>query len=246
MFIGKLYTHTFLILCVFQTCLLFTSTLTFSMPTIPPFRVFVNECGVSSHLSICNPEASLAPNIVTSKENVAQWYWLLSSLQIKYTYTINDFPIINQIVADFSQKTLKDRIEQNVVYNAHFENADTEVSTSCMISLGQVCDLEKVRPPFSITNKTTLNISNDADIGKQFGLYFNIEDSAYDHSFRFGSNVYTQPLNYSNYVLLDTYACPLMDSQLKFILQTPEPDEYEGKILEVQIIPEFFTIQSDA
>ncbi|MDR2769663.1 MAG: hypothetical protein LBB19_03890 [Puniceicoccales bacterium] len=216
------------------------------MPTLPPFRVFVNECGVSSHLPIYNPEASLAPNIVTSKENIAKWYWLLSSLLIKYTYTINDFPMTNQIIADFSQKTLKDRIEQNVVYNTHFENADTEVSTSCMISLGQVCDLEREHPPFSITNKTILNISNDTEINKKFGLYFNIEDAAYDHSFRFGSNIYTQPLDYSNHVLLDTYTCPLMDSQLKFILQTPEPDEYEGKILEVQIIPEFFTIQSDA
>ncbi|MDR0647214.1 MAG: hypothetical protein LBF43_02125 [Puniceicoccales bacterium] len=216
------------------------------MPTLSPFRVFVNECGVSSHLPVYNPEASLAPSIVTSKANIAKWYWLLSSLQIKYTYTINDFPMTNQIIADFSQKTLKDRIEQNVVYNTRFENADTEVSTACMISLGQVCDMGQVRPPLGVMDKTILNMSNDAEVNKKFGLYFNIEDSAYDHSFRFGSNVYTQPLDYSNYVLLDTYACPLMDSQLKFILQTPEPNEYAGKILEVQIVPEFFTIQSDA
>ncbi|MDR1254866.1 MAG: hypothetical protein LBJ78_02420 [Puniceicoccales bacterium] len=213
------------------------------MPTLSPFRVFVNEGGASSHLPVYSPGVGLAPNIVTSKETIAQWYWLLHSLRIKYTYTINEFPITNQIIADFSQQTLKNRIEQNVIYSTHFENADIEVSTSCMISLGQVCDIEKARPPLSVVDNTILNISNDADIGKKFGLYFNIEDVAYDHSFRFGSNIDTPPLDYSNYVLLDTYAYPLMDTQLKFTLKTPEPDEYEGKILEVQIIPEFFTIQ---
>ena len=208
------------------------------MPTIEPFRAFVNRAGLPIPFRVFDPEATTIPNLFFTRDIIARLYWMLSSVQLQYTYTINDFQISRQFVFDFSDKGIKERMEGPVSDEYTLSDDELEITSTGLFPIAQVCDAEATLP--SMPNPfINLNGHLNRERKDKFGLYFHVSEVAYDQSFTFSSTLCTT-MN-RNSVLLDSYNCRFLGEPLTFRFWTLDP-EYTGRIDKVTITPEFLTI----
>ncbi len=179
------------------------------------FRALVNAAGLPIHRISTPPNGKELPLPITPNI-LAQWYWLLGGIEIRYTYRLNNYTFNRSALLDSS--AIKPSERSLNAPNFRFNSRDTQLRLQTNIYFG-----------LHLANFTGTSI-----------CHIPIEFSEGD---TLGNFLFTlkNPNTTPNLRLLHSYTATFLDVPLMFALYVKSP-QYTGTILNVQILGTFFQI----